>query len=59
MTDAEALEELAASIYYLQKAESSAESEEVKQVLTESLEWMDQRLNDVIREIGKQEYEDR
>lgn len=51
------MEELAAALYYLQKAESSAESEEVKEVLRESLEWMDQRLNDVVGEIGKQEYE--
>ena len=57
MSDAEALEELAVSRYYLWQARKQAESEEVVHVLDESLEFLDQRLNDVVAEIGRQEYD--
>jgi len=56
MSDGEALEELAAAMYHLQKAESVAESVEVKDVLRESLDCLDQRSSDVLQKIGESEY---
>jgi hypothetical protein len=58
MSDGEALEELAASIYYLDRAREEAESEEVIEVLDESLEFMDQTVNEVLTVIGEERYND-
>lgn len=58
MSDGEALEELAAAIYYLDQAREEAESDEVVEVLDESLEFMDQRVNAVLTVIGEERYND-
>lgn len=59
MTDAKALEELAAAIYHLKKAEKNAESEQVSKMLLTSLDQLDNRTQEILDLIGEQEYHDK
>jgi len=56
MSDAEALEELAAAIYHVQKAESKAETELVADMLENSLDDLDDQAQEILMIIGEQEY---
>jgi hypothetical protein len=58
MTDAEALVELAAAIYHLKEAEKKADSDEVAEKILSGLEDLDERVDDILMEIGEQEYGD-
>ncbi|WP_313694112.1 hypothetical protein [Halorarum halobium] len=57
MSDAEALEELAAAIYHVQKAESKAETELVANMLENSLDDLDDQAREILTVIGEQEYQ--
>jgi len=56
MTDGEALEDLAAAMFYVKRAEGQAESEEVAKVLLDSLDYLDNQAQEILFLIGEQEY---
>lgn len=58
MSDGEALVELAAAIYHLKEAEKKADSDEVAENILAGLEDLDERVDDILMEIGEQEYGD-
>jgi len=51
------LEELAAAMYHVKRAEGKAESEEVSNVLLNSLVHLDDQAQEVISLIGEEEYQ--
>jgi hypothetical protein len=58
MSDGEALEELAAAMYHVKRAEGKAESEKVSDVLLNSLDFLDDQTQEILLMIGEQEYEE-
>ena len=56
MSDAEALEELAAGIYHVQMAADKAETDLVEDILNNSLDELDHQAQEILTIIGENEY---
>lgn len=57
MSDGEALEELAAAMYHVKRAEGKAENEDVSKVLLNSLDYLDDQAQEILLLVGEEEYQ--